>query len=184
MTLSTTRLRLGAGLLGGLLLLGACGNDGAEPAATSTSKEFSVVDIADLPDIEQTRTQMLGLIESVRAEVAREVPATEPWQWNRTEGNAGCVQPETGRSGVALYLRNLVSAHGLTDAEWDQVFPAVQRLAAEAGLTKVWAPHSRDVRFISDDGREMSFGAAAATVISGTITCRRPAGTPPKGATE
>ena len=137
------------------------------------------MDIADLPDIDETRTQMLALIERVRAEVVRLAPATEPWEWNRDESNAGCVQQGTGRKGTALYLRNLVSAHGLTDAEWDRVFPEVKRIAADHGLTGQWAPHGHDVRFISDDGRELSFGTAEATVISGTITCRRPSGTSP-----
>ena len=138
-----------------------------------------MADIADLPDIDQTRAQMLELIERVRAEVSRLVPASAPWQWHREESTSGCVQQGTGRKGVTLYFAKLYSPLSFTDEQWELAFPAVQRLAAEAGLTSNAAmgnsSGNHDVRFSSDDGRTLVFGSAEASLITGTIACRRSA---------
>lgn len=146
------------------------------------NEDIPVPDIADLPDIEQARTQLLELIEQVRREVSRLLPASEPWWWNRDESRSGCVQQETGRKGVSLDLRNLVSKISLSDEQWNLVFPAVQRLAAAAGLTGLStmanSSYNHDVRFSSDDGRTLVFGSAEASLITGSIACRRSATSP------
>lgn len=162
----------------------ACGCGGGDDADSPIlNEEVPVADIADLPDVDETRSQMLGLVEQVRAEVSRLVPATEPWSWNREESRSGCTQEGTGRKGVALYFANLVSEHAFTDQEWDVVFPVVQRIAGAAGLPDDEAMQdsagNHDVRFSSDDGRTLIFGSETTSVISATITCRRPAGGTP-----
>lgn len=56
------------------------------------------------------------------------------------------------------------------------MLPAVERLAAEAGLTNSSAMRdsagAHDVRITSDDGRELRFGSIEASLITGTIACR------------
>ncbi len=147
------------------------------------NEDIPVMDIADLPDIDQTRAQMLDLIERVRDEVTRLVPASAPWNWNRDESRGGCTQEKTGRKGVSLAFAKLVSTRPFTDAEWDHVFPAVQQLAAEAGLTSNDAMQNssgnHDVRFSSDDGRTLIFASWKAALITGRIACRRSAESPP-----
>ncbi|MDH6195282.1 PBP1b-binding outer membrane lipoprotein LpoB [Mycobacterium frederiksbergense] len=86
-----------------LMLSGCTGGDG-EYDSPILNEDVPVADIADLPDIEQTRTQMLDLIERLRVEVTRLVPASEPWQWNSEESRTGCVQKVTGRKGVWVGL--------------------------------------------------------------------------------
>ena len=82
----------------------------------------------------------------------------------------------SGRQGVTLYFANLTSPHSFTDDEWNLALPAVQRLATEAGLTSNTAmqdsSRAHDVRFTSDDGRELLFGSIEASLITGTIVCR------------
>ncbi|MGV0838565.1 LppA family lipoprotein, partial [Mycolicibacterium thermoresistibile] len=118
-----------------------------------------------------------------RAEVARLVPESDPWWWNRDETRFGCVQGSTDRKGVSLGTRNLVSDISFTDEQWDLVYPAVQRLAAESGLTEVSAmansSHNHDVRFSSKDGRTLVFGSKEASLIKGRVACRRSAESPP-----
>lgn len=142
------------------------------------NEDVPKMDIANLPDIDATRTQMLQLIEQVRAEVSQLVPATTPWTWRREEMSGGCTN--NGRQGVTLYFANLTSPHSLTDEEWSLALPAVERLAAAAGLTNSSAMQNstgaHDVRITSDDGRELAFGSIEASVITGTIACRLPAG--------
>lgn len=163
----------------GTLAITACSGGGDGYDSPILNEDIPVADIADLPDIDQTRTQMLGLIERVRTEVVRLVPASEPWRWNREEATSGCTQEGTGRKGVSLYFANLVSTHAFTDAEWATAYPAVKRLAEEAGLTGASAMQdssgSHDVRFGSDDGRSLTFGSQVASLISGSIACRRAA---------
>jgi hypothetical protein len=164
-----------------LLMVSGCGR--GEPESAIINEDVPVIDIAQLPDIEQTTTQMLDLIERVRAEVTRLVPASAPWEWNRDQTGTSCVQEKTGRKGVSRYLRNLVSKHSFSDAEWELVFPAVRQLATEAGLTDIAAPQNQpgnhDMRFSSDDGRTLMFGSRVASVITGKIVCRQPAGAGP-----
>lgn len=76
-----------------------------------------------------------------------------------------------------------VSSRGLTSEEWRRLFPMVQELAAQDGLVGSWQPDTvaekHDVRFTSPDGRSLMFGSAVATVIRGTVVCRRHADAPP-----
>jgi hypothetical protein len=176
------RGRVAAVVLAALFAVGCSGDDGGYDSPL-LNEDVPVVDIADLPDIEQTKVQMLDLIERVRAEVTRLVPATVPWEWKYDESTGGCTQEETGRKGVSLAFAKLVSTRPFTDAEWDHVFPAVQQLAAEAGLTSNAAMQNssgnHDVRFSSDDGRTLIFASWKAALITGRIACRRPAESPP-----
>lgn len=135
------------------------------------------MDIANLPDIEATRTQMLDLIARVRAEVTRLVPASAPWETKYEENRAGCNR--NGKQGVTLYFAKEYSPHRFTDAEWNTALPAVARLASEAGLNESSAMQdsgqNHDVRFNSADGRELVFGSMEASLITGSIACRLPA---------
>ncbi|BBY45142.1 hypothetical protein A5765_03585 [Mycolicibacterium celeriflavum] len=179
----TTTRALAAVLAIVALVIAGCnggGGDGGssvgqdKPDSPIINEDVPAMDIADLPDIEATRTQMLELIERVRGEVSRLVPASVPWEWRREEARAGCER--NGRQGVALYFAKLTSPHSFTDEEWNLALPAVQRLAAEAGLTSDTAMQNsagaHDVRFTSDDGRELVFGSIEASLITGTIACR------------
>ncbi|KUI05599.1 LppA family lipoprotein [Mycobacterium sp. IS-3022] len=180
----TTTRALAALLATAALVIAGCngggGADGAssvgqdKPESPITNEDVPAMDIADLPDIEATRAQMLDLIERVRGEVSRLVPASAPWEWRREESRAGCER--NGRQGVALYFAKLTSPHSFTDEEWNLALPAVQRLAAEAGLTSDTAMQNsagaHDVRLTSDDGRELMFGSIEASLITGTIACR------------
>jgi len=158
----------------------ATGCDRSEPESPIVNQGGPVIDIAQLPDIEQTTTQMVDLMERVSREVTRLVPAAEPWEWARDQQGFSCKQESTGREGVKRYLRSLTSQHALTDAEWELVFPAVKQLASEAGLTEIAAPQNQpgnhDVQITSDDGRTLIFGSRKATLISADIGCRRSAG--------
>ena len=137
------------------------------------------MDIATLPDIEVARTQMLDLINRVHEEVVRLVPSSAPWESKYEEEREGCTR--NGKQGVTLYFAKLTSPRSFTDEEWNNVFPAVQRLAAQAGLTSIAAmqdsSQSHDVRFNSADGRTLVFGSIEASLITGSIACRLPAGT-------
>lgn len=68
----------------------------------------------------------------------------------------------------------------MSDAQWGLAFPAVQRLAADAGLSSVTAiadaSRNHDVRFSSEDGRMLVFGSREASLLTGSIACRRSAG--------
>jgi hypothetical protein len=161
-----------------LLMVSGCGR--GDPESPIINEDVPVIDIAQLPDIEQTTTEMLDLIERVRAEVTRLVPASAPWEWTRDQSGNSCVQESTGHKGVSRDLRNLVSKHSFSDAEWEIVFPAVRQLATDAGLTDIAAPQNQpgnhDMRFSSDDGRTLIFGSRVASLITGKIACRRSAG--------
>ncbi len=175
--------RLAAVFAAAALALAGCGgsdSSGADPSYDSPiiNEDVPKVDIKNLPDIEATHAQMLDLIERVRTEVSRLVPASDPWTWRREESRGGC--DNNGQRGVQLYFANLTSRHSFTDEEWALVLPAVERLAAEAGLTNGSAMQNssgaHDVRITSDDGRELRFGSIEASLITGTIACRLPAG--------
>ncbi|MCV7066714.1 hypothetical protein H7H51_15160 [Mycolicibacterium farcinogenes] len=164
------------------MLLVGCGCDSSSEGQYDSpivNEDIPVADIADLPDIEQTRAQMLELIEQVRAEVSRLIPSSEPWQWVYEESRSGCTQTTTGGKGVSLHFAKLHSSISLTDAQWDLVLPAVQRLAAAAGLTGLAtmanSSGNHDVRLTSDDGRTLVFGSAEASLITADIACRRAA---------
>ncbi|AEV72564.1 hypothetical protein MycrhN_1957 [Mycolicibacterium rhodesiae NBB3] len=176
MTIPTVFSRSGhiAVALVALTTLFLAGCDRPDYESPIVNQDGPVIDIAKLPDIEQTTTEMIDLIERVRLEVVRLVPASEPWEWNREQTGTGCEQ--NGQKGVRRYLRSLESKHSFDDAEWAIVFPAVKRLAAEAGLTDIAAPQNEpgnhDMRFSSDDGRTLMFGSRVASLITGDIACR------------
>jgi hypothetical protein len=176
---------LAAALAAGAIVLAGCDSGGGGKTASDDKTDSPIInedvpkmDIANLPDIDATRAQMLDLIEQTRTEVTRLVPASEPWVWRREEMSGGCEN--NGRQGVTLYFANLTSAHSFTDEEWNIALPAVQKLAADAGLTGGSAmqdsSRAHDVRFTSDDGRELRFGSIEAALITATIACRLPAG--------
>ncbi|KUI28317.1 hypothetical protein AU196_17140 [Mycobacterium sp. IS-1742] len=161
-----------------VLMVAACGG-GSGDESPMASQEVPKIDIAQLPDIEQTRTQMTELVDSVRAEVARLVPESAPWTQSYEESRDNCTQQESGQKGTALYLAKWTSPLSMSDAQWNLVFPAVQRLAADAGLSTVTAmadsSRNHDVRLSSDDGRTLVFGSKEASLLTGSIACRRPA---------
>lgn len=157
-----------------LLILSGC--DQPERESPIVNQESPAMDIASLPDIEQATTAMTDLMERIRAEVTRLVPASSPWEWSGDQTGTSCVQESTGQKGVQRYLRDLTSRHAFSDTEWGIVFPAVRQLANDAGLTDIAAPQNapgnRDLRFSSEDGRTLMFGSREASVMSGTIGCR------------
>ncbi len=161
------------------VMASAAGCGRGEQESPIINEDVPVIDIAQLPDIEQTTAQMLELIEQIRQEVTRLVPATEPWEWAREQEGFSCTQEKTGQTGVTRHLRSLVSQHAFSDAEWELVFSAVRQLAADAGLTDIGSPQnksgSHDMRFTSDDGRTLMFGSREATLITGNIACRKSA---------
>lgn len=175
---------LAATITAGALALAGCSSD-AEPSGSDSNYDSPIInedvpkmDIANLPDIDAARTQMLDLIDKVQREVTRMVPASAPWTWRHDDSWGGCEQ--NGVRGVSLYLAKLASRHSFTDQEWALVLPAVERLAAEAGLTNSSAMQNsagaHDVSITSDDGRELRFGSIEASLITGTIACRLSAG--------
>lgn len=180
----TAKTRLFAGHLALVLttatlaLAGCVGGGHSGYDSPIINEDVPKMDITNLPDIEATRAQMLDLIERVREQVSRLVPASEPWIWRREESSGSCEN--NGQRGVLLYFANLTSRHSFADDEWALVLPAVERLAAEAGLTNGSAMQNstgaHDVRITSDDGRELRFGSIEASLITGTIACRLPAG--------
>ncbi|WP_232375334.1 LppA family lipoprotein [Mycolicibacterium baixiangningiae] len=174
------RRRAAAVLTALVFTCGCGGGGGGDYDSPIVNEEIPVADIAELPDIEQTRSQMLELIERVRAEVSQVVPASAPWQWAYDEARSGCTQEATGHKGTSLYFAKLTSPISFDDQQWDLVYPAVQRMAAEAGLTEVTAmansTGNHDVRFSSQDGRTLVFGSREASLITGSIACRRSAG--------
>ncbi|MGW0157837.1 LppA family lipoprotein [Mycobacterium sp. NPDC003323] len=175
---------LAATIAVGMLALAGCSSDGGSSGSGENydspiiNEDVPKMDIKNLPDIEATRTQMLELFEAVRAEVSELVPNSVPWQWRREEMRGGC--DNHGQRGVSLYFAKLTSTHSFTDEEWALVLPAVERLAAEAGLTNSSAMQNsagaHDVSITSDDGRELRFGSIEASLITGTIACRLSAG--------
>jgi hypothetical protein len=90
-----------------------------------------------------------------------------------------CTYDGTVEPGTRLYLAMWTTSVSLTDAEWALVFPAAQRMAAEAGLTEVevmadaTANHDAEIR--SNDGRTLRIGSKEATLLTGQIDCRRSA---------
>ena len=184
----TTRLacrRLAIACAAATLALAGCGGGGSDEPGSGPSYDSPIInedvpemDIKNLPDIEATRAQMLDLIERVRSEISRLVPATDPWTWRREESRGAC--DNNGQRGVRMYFANLTSRHSFTDEEWALVLPVVERLAADAGLTNGSAMQNssgaHDVRITSDDGRELRFGSIEASLITGTIACRLSAG--------
>ena len=167
------------------LVLAGCDSGGGDSSGSDDKYDSPIInedvpkmDIANLPDIDATRAQMLDLIERVRAEVSRLVPASAPWVWRHEEVTDGCERD--GRQGVTLYFAKLTSPHSFTDEEWKVALPAVQKLAAEAGLEGGTAMQessgAHDMRFTSGDGRELVFGSIEASLITGSIACRLPAG--------
>ena len=163
-------------LLLAAVLAGCGGADDNSPIATA---ELPMTALADLPDVEDTRTQMLGLIERVRDELVRLVPESAPWRWNRDENWADCTQDGSGEKGLSVSTQNMISSVSFTDAQWDLVFPAVQRVVAAEGLVNVSptvdSSYNHDVRISSDDGRTLRLGSKEASLIKGYIACRRPA---------
>ncbi|MGV0687341.1 LppA family lipoprotein [Mycolicibacterium thermoresistibile] len=168
-------------VLAALFAIGCGGDDGGYDSPL-LNEDVPVVDIADLPDIEQTKAQMLDLIERVRSEVVRLVPESEPWRQAYKERRSGCTQQATGRKGVTVHLVKSVTSVSLSDEQWSVVYPAVQRLAAEAGLIEVTTmtntSRNHDIRFSSNDGRTLVFASKEATLLTGSIGCRRPAESP------
>ncbi|MGU3499435.1 LppA family lipoprotein [Mycobacterium sp. C31M] len=164
----------------GLLALAGCSSDADRPGSGESydspiiNEDVPKMDIKNLPDIGTTRAQMLYLFEAVRTEVSEIVPDSAPWQWRREEMSGSCQN--NGHQGVTLYFANLTSDHSFTDQEWALVLPAVERLAAEAGLANGSAMQNssgaHDVRITSDDGRELRFGSIEVSLITGTIACR------------
>jgi hypothetical protein len=169
----------------GTLALAGCDSGGSSGTGSDAhydspiiNEDIPTMDISKLPDIDATRAQMLDLIEEVHTEVTRLVPASAPWTWRHTETREGCDR--NGVQGVTLYFAKLTSSHSFTDEEWKLALPAVERLAAEAGLTNGSAMQNssgaHDVSITSDDGRELRFGSLEASLITGTIACRLPTG--------
>jgi Lipoprotein confined to pathogenic Mycobacterium len=162
-------------LLPGIAALLALSAGCAQPETPIVNKDVPTMDITTLPTIAETQRQMLALIDSVQAEISRAVPATRPWRWHRAWLSSGClVEGQDG--GASLFFPKLTSDTALSDEQWQQVFPVIKELAADAGLTNVSAPQNatgnHDARFNSNDGRELSLGSRKSTVLSATISCR------------
>lgn len=162
--------------LAAVTALTGCG-DTSTPTMNTT--KVATVDIANLPTLRETQTQMLELIDQVQAAVSAAVPEVKPWRWNRQWDSSTCIgAPDNG--GATLYFPNLLSQRALNDTEWDAVFTSVTGIAATAGLTEISMPQNspgnHEVRIDSADGRELILGSRLTTLISARISCRRTAG--------
>lgn len=130
------------------------------------------MDIDQLPTLKETVPGLLDLIDAVRRDITRLVPATAPWHWSGEFSTSGC---QTG--GVELEAPHLMSAHAFTEAEWALVLPAITRRTAEAGLNgtsqgPAHRPGNYDVDFTSKDGRNLRVLSRHASVITAHIGCR------------
>ena len=179
--MSTTRALAALFAVATMTLAGCGGSDGggtAEPQSPITNEDVPAMDITQLPDIDAANAQMLELLDRVLAEVTRLVPASAPWNIEVEASFGGCERD--GQQGVTAYLPKWYSPRPFTPEEWAVALPAVQRLAADAGLTDSSAMQDsgqdHDVRFNSADGRELVFGSMEASLITGTIACRLEAG--------
>ncbi|CAJ1578895.1 LppA family lipoprotein [[Mycobacterium] wendilense] len=147
---------------------------GCQQAASGpdiSEEKAPTMDLAQLPTLKQTQAQMLELIFAVEREISQLVPALKPWWWNRQYSALHC------EGGMGLGFPSLVSEHALSDAEWELVYPVVQRLAAEAGLASAGGFQNQsgnhDARIYSGDGRMLMFASRKATLLSADISCRR-----------
>lgn len=140
------------------------------------NEDASPMDINDLPNLRQTQTELLALIEGARLLITGAAPSATHWRWSDRYG-AGSCHDDAGNKGIMLFFPDLYTEHGLTPQEWDRAIADITELAADAGLTEVATPGdtdtNHDARFYSDDGRELMVGSLENTVISARVTCRR-----------
>ena len=132
------------------------------------------MDLNQLPTLKETIPPMLALMDAVRHELSRQVPATLPWRWVDEFSSGGCEE-----GGTRLYFPGYYSDHAFSEEQWAQVLPAVTALAADAGLTgssvgPMEKPGNHDVSFTSGDGRKLRFGSRYATLVTAYVGCRRP----------
>ena len=173
---ATRRPAVGVRVLAAVLALavvGGCQQPSSRPEI-SFEEKAPTMDQAQLPTLRQTQAQMLELIFAIEREISQLVPALKPWWWNNKYSTLRCPD---GEKGMGLAFPSLVSRHGLSDAEWELLYPVVRRLAAEAGLNSAGAFQNKagnhDVRIHSGDGRMLMFGSREATQLTADISCRR-----------
>lgn len=120
---SAARLWVTVSAIATLALAGCGGGDSSGYDSPILNEDVPTMDIRNLPDIDVAHAQMMDLIEQVRTEVSRLVPASAPWTWRHKDSWGGCNK--NGSRGVSLYLAKLTSPHSFTDEEWALVLPAL-----------------------------------------------------------
>ncbi|SLG77889.1 lipoprotein LppV [Mycobacteroides abscessus subsp. massiliense] len=143
-----------------------------------TDATKAAVNLAALPSLEETHTQLTSLIEEIGAQATAIAPELT-WKWNREPSRGGCNPPYEQSQGELILMPNYISSTPIPEEHWRQIFEIAKKAAASLGATSVEtfqdSPNNHDVRLYNETGTAVRIGSQKAALISGSTGCRLPA---------
>lgn len=144
--------------------------------AADTAK--AAAELESLPSVEDTKSQMMGLIQRVGDQISALAP-TVAFSWRSEPSRGGCAPPYDQTDGEEILLAKYVSDVPVPEQNWKQVYAIAERAAASVGATGVTvfkdAPDDHDVLFAGDTGTVFRLGSRRAALLTGSTGCRLPA---------
>lgn len=134
--------------------------------------------LTSLPTLEDTRAQMVALIEHVGQQISAIAPAVR-FEWRQEESRGGCMAPYEQSEGNEILLAKYVSDVPIPEQNWKQSYDIASQAASTVGATTVTvfqdAPDFHDVQFSSETGTVLRLASQKAALLTGATGCRLPA---------
>jgi Lipoprotein confined to pathogenic Mycobacterium len=152
-------------------------NDPHQPT-DPTQAGRAATELASLPTLEDTKTQVTSAIEQVGQQISAIAP-TVKFTWRLDESRGGCRSPYEQSQGQEILLAKYVSDVPIPEQNWKQAHDIAAKAANALGAAGVTvfkdAPDDHDVQFASDTGTVLRLGSQVAALITGSTGCRLPA---------
>jgi hypothetical protein len=168
--MDTTKVSM---VLAAALLLAGCGNTADGPAAQARTE------IAALPSLEDTKTQLTGAVDQIVTAVKAVLPKAV-WDDGGNETTTSCNSSYADTDGKMWFAPNrVVPEVPLRPEKWDTIAAAAREAAGRIGATEVQVerdlPTNRNVWFRGPAGMAIQLAYQGNLVIAGTTGCRLPA---------
>jgi hypothetical protein len=143
-----------------------------------TDASQAAAQLQSLPSLEDTKEQMMALIQHVGEQISAAVPIVA-FSWRLEPSRAGCRPPYEQSDGQEILLAKYVSDVPIPEQQWKQAYDIAAQAASSIGATSATVfkdePNNHDVQFAGDTGTILRLASQKATLVTGSTGCRLPA---------
>lgn len=175
---TTIRASAVAGVAAFALLMTGCHVSEPNSPTPSTATAQGLDQLQSLPSLEETKTQVEGVVAEIKDAANRVIPSLE-WASLHGETAGNCEAPYEQTDGKRLFLPDAVAPSvDVSEADWAKILAAAKVSAAKLGATDIQVmqdgPRNHDVGFYGPTGIFIKVGYQGNLTIAGYTGCRLP----------
>ncbi|MCV7420506.1 hypothetical protein H7K45_08135 [Mycobacterium yunnanensis] len=149
-----------------------------DPPTPTTTAAQALDQLKSLPSLEDTKTQLQGVVDEIKDAANRVVPDLG-WQTLHGETAGNCQAPFEQTDGKRLFLPDEVAPGAdVSEEDWAAILSAARAAAAKLDATDVQVmqdgPRNHDVGFYGPTGIFVKVGYQGNLTIASYTGCRLP----------